>query len=68
MIFVNTSFAGHYPVGTSAVVCATSKEEAAQILQRTLKHKGLSQEVLPEHMVKFMAVPGNCSILNDGDY
>lgn len=68
MIFVNKTFEGHYPTGTSAVVCAPSPEEAAMILQKALKEHGLSQIVLAKNMVKFTLVPGNCMIINDWNY
>ena len=44
MIFVNTTFKGHYPVGTATVVCAMSQQE---------------EPVKPEDMVKFVAKSGN---------
>lgn len=70
MIFVNTTFKGYYPVGTAAVVCAATQEEAADILNKRLEHLAMPQNepVTPDQMEKFTMVPGNVVILADGNY
>lgn len=68
MIFINRKFKGHYPVGTAAVVCAKTPEEAAHYLEVRLRGLGLEQKILPEDMERFKSVPGNCNVLNDGNY
>lgn len=68
MIYTNNTFKGFYPVGSAAVVSAGSPEEAASILENQLRHKGLPQRVSPDSMKKFNNTPGNCVILNDGEY
>lgn len=69
-IYTNTTFRGHWPVGTAAVVRAETDVEAAELLSEMLKEYGLEQTVMPKDMILFpdhpKAVP--VRILNDGDY
>lgn len=65
MIYTNTTFTGHYPVGTAAIVQAPNRKAAAKLLEKELKGSGLEQEILPESMTLFK---GGCVILNNGDY
>lgn len=69
MIYYNTSFQGHYPVGTSAIVCADSPEQAATMLENILKAEGLEQIVPVESMIAFSdnSEP-SVLILNNGNY
>ena len=68
-IFTCTNFKGHWPVGTSAVVRANSKEEAAHKMNCALAEANLPQDepVLPENMIKFKKSQ-DVDILQDGDY
>lgn len=68
MIYIHNKFKGHYPVGTAAVVCEKTPEKAALVLEAYLRGIGLEQKINPKDMVTFKMVPGNCAILNDGDY
>ena len=70
MIWFNNTFDDHYPVGTSAIVCAKTKEEAAHLLNKQLEYQGIPQRepVKPEDMKKFVSHEGNVLILNDGNY
>lgn len=67
-IYYNTSFKGHYPVGTSALVVSENAVEAAKMLQGSLILHGLEQEVREEDMVQISPAHENVFILNDGDY
>jgi len=55
-------------MGSSAVVCAPSQEEAALTLQRALEGRGIPQIVLAKDMVKFNATVGNCLLITDRSY
>jgi len=67
MIFTCTDFDGYYPVGTAAVVIAGCKEEAAVLLELSLKECGLSQIIDPNTLVPIdVEVP--VRILCDGNY
>jgi hypothetical protein len=67
-VWINTDFQGHWPVGTSAVIVAESKKQAAELLEAELARVGLSQKVDPQSMVEIcLTVPG-ALILQDGDY
>jgi hypothetical protein len=68
-----TVFEGHWPVGTAAVVWATSPEQAAERLKAELHVVGLGNKkgnrtLSAEDMEEFKKVRGAVSILNDGDY
>jgi hypothetical protein len=65
MIFTCTSFDGHWPVGTSAVVNAESHDDAAKILEQELAKHGLPQKISAMQMVQFTE---QVKILQDGDY
>lgn len=63
-----TSFRGHWPVGTSAIIRARNKEEAQTLLEIELHKDGLRQQV-PLDAIKQLA--GNkpyCLILTNGEY
>lgn len=68
-IYTCTGFKGHWPVGTSAVVRAKSKEEAAHKMNAALAEANLPQNepVLPENMIKFKKSQ-DVDILQSGDY
>lgn len=65
-IYTCTSFVGHYPVGTAAVVRANSKEEAAHLLEIALTAHSLPQKVAPEQMEELPKL--GVVILADGNY
>ena len=67
-VYTNITFAGHYPVGSAAVVVATSRITAAKALSVALSQQGLAQEIKPEDM--HIIDPGHqhVRILNDGNY
>jgi hypothetical protein len=66
-IYTNTSFTGHWPVGTAAVVRAENAEEAAEILTAELRNHGLRDTVSADEMTPLPK--GKCAVvLNDGDY
>ena len=66
--YINTSFTGHYPVGTAAAVRAESQTEAAEILNNSLESSGLARTAKAEDMVRFPARNETCRILLDGNY
>lgn len=66
-IWTNKSFAGHYPVGTAAVVVAETAQEAKEHLDLFLSYLGLG----PCEVSQFQEMPfvaGEVRILNDGNY
>lgn len=69
MIWTNTKFTGHYPVGTAAAVSAQSSEEAASFLNAALRKQGLKGDAKWEDMEPFFPGAGNeVRILCNGDY
>jgi hypothetical protein len=68
-IYTCTGFKGLWPVGTSAVVRAKSKEEAAHKMNAALSEASLPQDepVTPEQMHKFKKSQ-DVDILQSGDY
>jgi len=68
-IYYNTKFTGQWPVGTSAIVCAHSKADAAKILNVSLSNAGLKGDAQAKDMIELNDFePGHCIILNDGAY
>ncbi len=66
-IYSNTSFTGHWPVGTAAVVRANNAEEAAEILNAELRLLGLRGDATAEGM-ELWSRKDRVLILSDGDY
>lgn len=67
-VYTNTTFEGHYPVGSAAVVVARNKSEAADWLNTDLVERGLNGNVKPEDMHE-LPTDRKCSVvLCDGDY
>lgn len=66
--WTNNYFKGHYPVGSAAVVCAETAEDAALFLERSLAQNGLGQRIDPCGMVEFPPTNGAVRILVDGNY
>ncbi len=68
-VFSNTDFAGHWPMGTSAVVVAETREDAAKILDSALRIAQLFQPPInPESMVEIDQSKPQAIILQNGDY
>lgn len=67
-VWTTTRFSGLWPVGTSAVVVAETKEQAAQLLSAELEFIGLPQEVSPDDLTRLDTKTPNVLILNDGNY
>jgi len=67
-VWVNTSFEGHYPVGTAAVVVANSAEEAASLLNAELLYRGLEATAEAEDFERVPTSKPYVNILLDGDY
>lgn len=67
-IYTNKTFKGHYPVGTAAVVVATSSRAAAAALERELVNHGLPQTINPESMIELKPTKNSVRVLNDGNY
>jgi len=71
-VYTCTSFKGHYPVGTAAVVVATDQEHAASLLEQLLAENRLSQKI-PLGEIRFFCAADehagpNARLLNDGEY
>lgn len=67
-VWIHTKFAGHWPVGTSAVVVADTREQAAHLLSVALAERGLDQRINTEDFVRLSTTKPSAHILNDGDY
>lgn len=66
-VWTNSEFAGHYPVGTGAVVVAESAEDAAIFLSIALQERGLPA-AQPKDMQELEFRAGSVVILCDGNY
>lgn len=64
-VWVNNEFRGIYPVGTSAVVVAASKEHACQLLKAKAPHPDY---VKPEQFREIPLTMGYTEVLQNGDY
>lgn len=67
-VYTCDSFEGHWPVGTAAVVWASTPGEAAILLNAQLTSQGLPGKVEPAHMIEFHAGGNPVRVLCDGDY
>lgn len=67
-VWTTTDFAGHYPVGVAAVVCADTAMQAAELLNVQLRARGLAGDATAEGMQRFVTSKPGCEILSDGDY
>jgi hypothetical protein len=65
-VYAITGFAGHWPVGTAAVVLAESREEAAGLLADALERQGLSQKIDSADFIELSTK--QALVLCDGDY
>jgi hypothetical protein len=66
-IYFNTGFEGHYPIGTSSIVIATSKKKAKKYLDVLLAKESL-KECEEDDFEVFDFKDGNALILDNGDY
>lgn len=67
-LFTTKDFAGHYPVGTAAIVWARNRQQARRKFRVAFR-----RALLPENGGKFTIQPhdlvvGQVNILNDGEY
>lgn len=67
-VFVCTGFTGHWPIGTAAVVVALTSEEAADLLNKELIHRGLIGDATPDAMAEISIFTKRAFVLNDGNY
>lgn len=68
-VFAFTGFPGHWPVGTAAVVVASSKLEALRQLNVRLEEKKIGPAVAGECSITEVDVSHtNVQILCDGNY
>ena len=68
-IWTNTEFSGICPLAVAAVVQAETADDAVELLNETLKARGLKGDAKSEHMVEFPTSLGPVAvILVDGDY
>lgn len=67
--YICTTFDGHYPIGTAAVVRAENEDEAAMALTAKLADVGLPQIVEPWQLTCISdAAEDGAIILCDGNY
>lgn len=67
-IYTSIEFAGHWPVGTAAVIVANDCIQAAILLQQQLTIRGLMQIIDPARLVEIDIDEPCCFILCDGNY
>lgn len=66
-VFVCTDFTGHWPVGTSAVMIASTIEEAGKLLRKELEKYGLDPND-EFTLTEILTQEPKAVILNDGNY
>lgn len=67
-VYTNTTFEGHNPVGTAAVVVAVNQSQAANLLEQELIKHGLFVTIKPEEMILVDRTNCNVRVLRNGDY
>jgi len=67
-IFTCTTFDGHWPVGTAAVIVAQNLDQAISSLEKALSETGLPQKITPEDVKEVCITQAQVIILNDGNY
>ena len=65
-VFTCTSFGGHYPVGTAAVIVARDRGHARRLLRKALKECGLEED--NEIFVEVDVETAGAIVLRDGEY
>lgn len=66
-VFVNTTFRGFYPVGTSAIVIAKNAQEAAEMLTEEVSWIR-QQTINAVDMIEVKTKVPSVTILQSGDY
>lgn len=67
-VYTNTTFTGHWPVGTSAIVVARTAEMAAEALMAELARIGLPQHIDPQSMNRLSTYAPTVLVLQGGNY
>ena len=67
-MFYCNKFTGHYPVGTAAIIIASSVDEAIGLLEEELRSRGLRQRIRPEQLTVIDLGHPQALILQDGNY
>lgn len=67
-VYTCTEFRGFWPVGTSAVVVAAGRLQAARLLEDKLAQINLAQTIEPANLVRLDIDTPGATILQDGDY
>lgn len=67
-VYTCTSFFGHWPVGTAAVIIAADKTEAKEMLETALNDSGLPQIIEESDFTEISKSTPSAHILNNGDY
>ena len=67
--FINTTFTGHYPVGTAAVIRANNIDQATEMLNKALDNIGLTGDVESWQLTCISdATENSVIVLCDGNY
>ena len=67
-LFTCTTFNGHYPVGTAAVVVASDPETAVLLLESNLTMMGLPQTIKISDLTEVSMLEDTVLVLCDGNY
>lgn len=67
-VWTCTTFEGHHPVGTSAVIVADDKEEARRLLNSALICAYLPPLLDKDELVELDLEKAHAVVLQDGDY
>lgn len=67
-IYACNNFRGHYPAGTSAIMIAKTREDAAELLEQHLMKQGLSQLISTEQIFEIDSSTEQAVIFSNGDY
>lgn len=63
-----TTFSGHWPVGTAAIVIANNVDYACIALEDDLRKQWLSQTITPDMLEQVKFDAPKVIVLNNGDY
>lgn len=67
-VYTTTKFKGHYPIGSAAVITATSKEHAVELLEAELTRIGLAQKITVDQIEELDVAMPKAVVLVDGNY
>jgi hypothetical protein len=67
-VWTNNQFAGHYPVGTAAVVVADTPERAAELLNNRLEEQKLGRPATADQFEALPVTQERVRVLCNGDY